>query len=113
MMQFSVSEKDGAAIVILEGEMVGGPDATLLSEQLHKLLQADKKKIILDMAQIHYMNSSGLGILIGGLTTVRNHGGDIKLLHLAPKLKELLRITKLDCVFDVFENEEEAIGSFA
>ena len=113
MMQFSVSEKKGAVIVKLEGEMVSGPDATLLSEKLHELIQAGKKKIILDMAAIDYMNSSGLGILIGGLTTVRNQGGDIKLIHLAPKLKELLRITKLDCVFDVYENEDEAIENFA
>ena len=113
MMQFTVSEKEGAVIVMLEGEMVGGPDATLLTDKVHELIQADKKKIILDMARINYMNSSGLGILIGGLTAVRNQGGDIKLIHLASKLKELLRITKLDCVFDVFENEEDAIGSFA
>ena len=112
-MHFSVSEKKGVAVVVLEGDMVGGPDATLLSDKLHELIQAEKKRIILDMALVNYMNSSGLGILIGGLTAVRNQGGDIKLLHLASKLKELLRITKLDCVFDVFENEDEAIGSFA
>ncbi len=113
MMHFTIKEKSGVAVVTLQGDMVGGPDATLLSDKLHDLIQSERKHIVLDMAHVSYMNSSGLGILIGGLTAVRNSGGDLKLLHLAGKLKELLRITKLDCVFDIFDNEDEAVGSFA
>ena len=112
-MKFSTKEKKNIVILTLEGEMVGGPDATLLTEKLRDLIHEGKTHIVVDMGNVNYMNSSGLGILIGGLTTVRNHGGDLKLLCLAKRLQDLLRITKMDRVFDIFEEEEEAIGSFA
>jgi len=112
-MKFSVQQRDEVVIITVDGEMVGGPDATLLSEKLRDLIDDRRNKIIVDMAKVNFMNSSGLGILIGGLTTVRNSGGDIKVLHLAKKLRELLRITKLDRVFEIYEDEEEAIDSFS
>ena len=112
-MNFSTKEIEEVVILTLEGEMVGGPDATLLTEKLRELIGEDKKQIIVDMGNVNYMNSSGLGILIGGLTTVRNNGGDLKLIRLAKRLQDLIRITKMDRVFDVFETEEEAIGSFS
>lgn len=112
-MKFSVQQRDEVVIITVDGEMVGGPDATLLSEKLRDLIDDQRNKIIVDMAKVNFMNSSGLGILIGGLTTVRNSGGDIKVLHLANKLRELLRITKLDRVFEIYEDEEEAIDSFS
>ena len=111
-MKSSVREKEDVVIITLEGDMVGGPDATLLSEKLRDLIEGGKNKIIVDMEKVDWMNSSGLGILIGSLTTVRNSGGDLKLIHLKKKLKELLRITKLRRVFEVFEDESEAVGSF-
>jgi anti-sigma B factor antagonist len=113
MMRFEIEEKNDVVIIVLDGEMVGGPDATLLTEKLHNLIEDGKKKIILDMAKVNYMNSSGLGILIGGLTAVRNNGGKLRLLNLASKLKELLRITKLDQVFDLYDDESKAIASLA
>lgn len=113
MMRFELKEKECVVIIVLDGEMVGGPDATMLTEKLHSLIDEGKKSIILDMAKVNYMNSSGLGILIGGLTAVRNNGGKLILLHLAAKLIELLRITKLDQVFDLCDDESEAIASFS
>ena len=112
-MKFDIKEKEGVVIILLEGEMLGGPDATSLSEKFREFINAGKNKIIVDMQKIDWMNSSGLGILIGGLTTVRNSGGDLKLLHLNDKLQELLKITKLSRVFETFNDEDEAIGSFA
>lgn len=112
-MKFNVRTEDDIAIIALEGEMVGGPDATQLTEKLRELIEKDVTRIVVDMEKVNWMNSSGLGILIGGLTTIRNSGGDLKLLHLSSKLQELLRITKLRCVFDVFDKEDEAIASFA
>ncbi|MFH1941576.1 MAG: STAS domain-containing protein [bacterium] len=112
-MKFSVRERKNVVIIQLDGEMVGGPDAALLSEELHDLIESGQNKIIVDMAMVDWMNSSGLGILIGGLTTVRNSGGDLKLLHLAKKLEELLRITKLQRVFEVFNDEGDAVASFS
>ncbi len=112
-MKFNIKEKDGVVVITLDGDMVGGPDATLLSEKLRDLIEKGKNHILLDMKQVDYMNSSGLGILIAGLTTVRNSGGELKLLHLVKKLQNLLKITKLYRVFEIFENEDDAIDSFA
>jgi anti-sigma B factor antagonist len=112
-MDFSTEEKGGVIILTVQGEMVGGPDAALLTERLRDFTDEKKNKIVMNMESVGFMNSSGLGILIGALTTVRNSGGDVKLLHLSKRLQDLIRITKMDRVFDVFENEDEAIGSFS
>ncbi|HHS12938.1 MAG TPA: anti-sigma factor antagonist [bacterium] len=112
-MRIKTEESGSVVIITLEGDMIGGPDAARLADQFRVLIDQGKKRIIVNMSQVSYINSTGLGILIGGLTTVRNKGGELKLLKLEKKLRELLRITKLDCVFEIFENEEEAIASFA
>ncbi|MBN2031590.1 STAS domain-containing protein [bacterium] len=111
-MKFNIKMREGIAIIVLEGDMVGGPDAALLSEKFRELIEAGSNRILLDMKHVDYMNSSGLGILIAGVTTVRNNGGELKLLHLIEKLRNLLRITKLHQVFEIYENEDEAIASF-
>lgn len=107
------NEKGDVIILTLEGEMVGGPAATQLTNTLHDLIEQGKRRILIDMKQVRWMNSSGLGILIGAVTTVRNHGGDLKLLHVSQKPMQLLKITRLDRVFELFESEELAIGSYA
>ena len=111
-MKLSQKEKEGVVILTLEGEMVGGPDATQLTETLHDLIEQEKKRILVDLKQVDWMNSSGLGILIGAITTVRNSGGDLKLMNLSQKPMQLLKITHLDRVFDIFESEELALASF-
>ena len=112
-MRFEIKEKGDIVIIVLDGEMVGGPDATMLTEKLHGLIEEGRNHIIIDMTKVNYMNSSGLGILIGGLTTVRNNGGKLRLLNLAPKLQEMLRITKLDQVFTLYDDEGKAIASLS
>ncbi len=112
-MEIRPEEKADVVILHLKGDMIGGPDAAMLGEELHQLIESGKRRFLLDMAEVDWMNSSGLGILIGGLTTVRNSGGDLKLLGLSRKIRELLKITKLDCVFETFDQEGEALESFA
>lgn len=112
-MNFRVEETKGVVVISLEGEMVGSPVATLLTEKLHELIEEGKTRIVVDMERVHWMNSSGLGILIGGLTTVRNSGGDLKLACLGKKLQDLLRLTKLDRVFEAFKTTAEAVDSFS
>lgn len=112
-MKFRIRERKGVIVITLDGEMVGGPDATILTEKLHDLIDDGKNRIVVDMAKVDWMNSSGLGILIGGLTTVRNSGGELKLLHLPKKIQELLQITKLDRVFEIFEDEGKVVDSFS
>jgi len=111
-MHIQIDKGSEVVRISLDGEMIGGPDATRLAETFHELIENGHQKILMDMEKVSWMNSSGLGILIGGLTTLRNAGGDLKLLNLAKKIQDLLRITKLLGIFEVYTNEEEAIASF-
>jgi anti-sigma B factor antagonist len=101
-------------VVVLEpkGKIMGGPDATLLHDQLHEFIDQNKKKVVIDLAKVDWMNSTGLGILISGLTTLRNNGGELKLANVTEKIQSLLTITKLITVFECFNSVEEAIASF-
>jgi anti-sigma B factor antagonist len=112
-MTFTVREKNGVLILTIEGPMIGGPDATSLSEKIHEFIAGGKIRFLVDMSSVDWMNSSGLGILIGGLSTVRSRGGQLKLLHVGKKVRELLEITKLDRIFEIHDQEEAAIASFA
>ena len=91
---------------------MGGPDASILHEKLHEFIEMDKKKIIIDLSKVDWMNSTGLGILISGYTTIKNHNGDLKLANLTKKVQSLLTITKLVAVFDAYDSVDEAIASF-
>jgi anti-sigma B factor antagonist len=111
-MKFELVETQGVVIIRIEGKMVGGPDATALSEQLRDHIEKGRLRFLVDMAKVDWMNSSGLGILIGGMSTVRSRGGNLRLVHVNPKPRELFAITKLDKVFEVYDSEESAIASF-
>ena len=111
-MNLKAKEIDGISVLELSGKVMGGPDASLLSEKLHNLVDQNKTKVIADLGSVSWMNSSGLGILIGGLTTMRNSGGDLKLVNVTGKIESLLIITKLIKVFDTFNNIEDAVASF-
>jgi anti-sigma B factor antagonist len=110
----NLKEKDINGIVVLElsGKVMGGPDANLLSEKLHELVDNKKTKVVADLGKVSWMNSSGLGILIGGLTTMRNNNGDLKLINVTERIKSLLIITKLITIFETFESLDEAVDSF-
>ena len=101
-------------IVILEpkGKIMGGPDASLLHDKLYELIENDRKKIVIDLSRVEWMNSTGLGILISSYTTLRNHEGELKLANVTDKIRSLLTITKLVTVFDSHDSVEEAVKSF-
>jgi anti-sigma B factor antagonist len=108
------SEKHGNIVVIeLKGKIMGGPDAAVFRDELKNHLDAGVKRVIVDLGKVDWMNSSGLGILIGGLTTVKNSDGEMKLARVTEKIKSLLMITKLVQVFDSYDSVEDAIASFA
>jgi anti-sigma B factor antagonist len=111
-MKLNFYEKDGIAILEPKGKIMGGPDATLLHDQLHEFIEKGKKKVVVDMAQVEWMNSTGLGILISGLTTLRNNQGELKLANVTGKIQSLLTITKLITVFEAFDSVEDAVKSF-
>lgn len=111
-MKLSTKETDGITIIELEGSVLGGPDATALNDALHKLMDKKKKHILLDLSAVQSMNSSGLSMLIGALTTVRNAGGELKIAAASKKIESLLVITKLSTVFEMFPSVKTAIDSF-
>ncbi len=111
-MKMKQTEQDNIVILELSGKIMGGPDAALLNEKLYELIEAGKTKIIADLNKVDWMNSSGLGILIGGLTTMRNNDGNLKLVNVTERIKSLLMITKLLNVFETFDSVDEAIASF-
>ncbi len=111
-MKLGDYEKDGVAVLEPKGKIMGGPDATLLHEKLHECIEKGIKKVIIDLAQVDWMNSTGLGILISGLTTIRNNGGELKLANVTEKIQSLLAITKLVTVFEAYDSIDDAIKSF-
>jgi anti-sigma B factor antagonist len=111
-MKLSDYEKNGIVVLEPKGKIMGGPDATILHERLHEIIEKKKNRVVIDMADVEWMNSTGLGILISGLTTLRNNNGELKLANVTGKIQSLLTITKLITVFEAFDSVEEAINSF-
>ena len=111
-MKIKTNEKYGAAIVELKGNVMGGPDSQEFSDLLHKLLDEGKKNVVVDLAEVKFMNSSGLGMLISGFTTMKNGGGAFKLANATEKINSLLVITKLITIFEHFNSVDEAVESF-
>jgi anti-sigma B factor antagonist len=109
-----MGEKEQAGVVVLmpKGKIMGGPDAGAVKERLHQLIDEGKKKVVVDLSGVSWMNSSGLGILIGGLTTMRNASGDLKLAGTTDKVQNLLMVTKLITIFDSYDTVEEAVASY-
>ncbi len=110
----TLKQKEVNDVVVLElsGKVMGGPDANVLSEKLHQLVDQNKTKVVADLGKVSWMNSSGLGILIGGLTTMRNNNGDLKLANVTERIKSLLIITKLITIFETFDSVDAAVASF-
>ncbi len=105
-------ETGGATVVDLSGRITLGEGSAMLRELVRDLLDKGQKKIILNLGDISYIDSSGIGELVSGYTTVKNQGGELKLLHLTKKVHDLLQITKLYTVFDVHSDEQTALRSF-
>ncbi len=110
-MQLTYREQDGVVILEPKGKIMGGPDATLLHDKLHEMIEAGKKKVVIDLAKVDWMNSTGLGILISSYTTLRNNGGELKLANVTEKIQSLLTITKLVTVFDSYDSVQEAVSA--
>jgi len=108
-MKIKVNEKYGAVVVELKGNVMGGPDAQEFNTLLHSLLDENKKNIVIDLAGVKFMNSSGLGMLISGFTTMKNGGGSLVLTRATEKINSLLVITKLVTIFDHYETVDEAV----
>ncbi len=99
-------------IVDLNGKITLGENTGILRDELRSLLAQGSKQIVLNMAGVSYVDSAGLGELVGAYTTATNQGGSVKMLNMQGKMKDLLQITKLHTIFSTFDNEQEATSSF-
>ena len=114
MAQLNIKERPAGDVTILDlsGKITIGEGSVQLREAVRKLLDDGKKKILLNLGDVSYVDSSGIGELVSSYTTTNNQGGQLKLLNLTKKIQDLLMITKLLTVFQTFDNEEEAVASF-
>jgi anti-sigma B factor antagonist len=112
-MKLTTRDVGGVSIVDLSGKITLGEGGVALRDEVRKLLAEGKKKIVLNLAEVNYIDSSGLGELVSAYTAVKNAGGELKLLSLTSKVRDLLVITKLVTVFDVKDDEASAVSSFA
>jgi anti-sigma B factor antagonist len=111
-MTITTRELSHVTIVDIKGRITLGDETGQLRDMVRKLLAEDKKKIVLNLAEVDYIDSSGVGELVSSFTAVRNAGGELKLLSLTKKVSDVLQVTKLYTVFDIKEDEFTAVKSF-
>jgi anti-sigma B factor antagonist len=114
MAQLNIQQRQAGDVTIvdLSGKITIGEGSVQLRESIRKALESGNKKILLNLGDVSYVDSSGIGELVSSYTTTSNQGGQLKLLNLTKKIQDLLMITKLLTVFEYYETEEAAIASF-
>lgn len=111
-MKVNTYTKDDVTIVEPRGKLMGGPDVGELDEKLYSLLGKQEKRVIIDLGKTDWVSSSGIAILIHHHNKFKEMGGNLKLANLTKKIQEIIAITKLTLVFDVYDNLESALESF-
>src|ERR1043166_6384781 len=114
MAELNINERQAGDVTVLDmsGKITIGEGSVALRTAIRRLLEEGKKRILLNLAGVSYIDSSGIGELVSSYTAINKDGGQLKLLNLTQKLQDLLTITKLLTVFDVYESEAEALNSF-
>jgi len=112
-MKIKERRTDGVAILELSGKVMGGPDSDLFSSTLKQLIHEDQLRVVVDLGKVTWVNSTGLGILISGYSTLKRSNGEMKLLNVSERIESIFMVTKLYSVFESFKDEREAIASFS
>ena len=114
MAELSINERQAGDVTVLDmsGRITIGEGSVALRTAIRRLLEEDKKKILLNLGGVGYIDSSGIGELVSSFTAINKEQGQLKLLKLTQKLRDLLAITKLLTVFDVYDDEAEALSSY-
>ena len=112
-MKIKERKRDGVAIIELSGKLMGGPDAATVDETIKTLLHEGIRNIVVNLEKVRWVNSTGLGILISGYTTVKKSGGELKLLKVSDRIENIFIVSKLYTVFESFDDEDEAVRSFS
>lgn len=110
-MKIKKKEIDGIAVLELSGEMYGGPDNMKLVDEVTELIQEKKLDLIISLAKVKWISSTGLGILVSARSRFAKEGGVVKLCHPNDRVLGILQVTRLNLIFDVYPNEQEAIAS--
>jgi anti-sigma B factor antagonist len=111
-MNISSRQRDGVTILEPKGKITIGLGDVALRNAVHEVVGGGSKQILIDLSGVTTMDSSGVGELVSTFTTVTNRGGKLKLLHLPPKIQDIMQVTQLITVFEVFDDEDEAVRSF-
>lgn len=111
-MKSKTTQHGSVTVIALQGNLMGGPDASSLNSQLHELVEAGNKQVVIDMRGVEFMNSSGLGLLIGGVSAMKSAGGALKLANTSEKIAGLIKITKLSSLFETYPSVDAAVASF-
>lgn len=111
-MECKSSRINDILVIQIKGEIMGGTDSESFRDIIYEAIENDQVFLVADLAQATWMNSSGLGMLISGLTTVRSSGGDLRLANISERVKRPLEITKLESVFLIYGSVAEAVDSF-
>ncbi len=112
-LKMTTREVDGVTVVALDGRIVLGEESNALREKVKGLLGEGRKKIVLNMDNITFIDSAGLGTLVAAHHSARSQGAGLRLCHLGTKFQEVLQITKLLTVFEVYNTEEDAVASLS
>ncbi len=112
-LKINVQEFDGVTAVSMEGQIVLGEESSAFREKMEELLMADKKRIVLNVADVTYIDSVGVGALVASFHSAGSHGATLKLANLGSRFREILQVTRLLTVFDTYQTEAAAIQSFA
>jgi len=111
-MKLSRREKNGVVIIDLKGKILIGDGIDTLRNEINSLVENKELKVLLNFAEVPYLDSTGLGEVVRSYTSVKKKGGAIKIINLTQKVEDLLSVTKLITVFETFEDEDKAIASF-
>ncbi|MFQ5652429.1 MAG: STAS domain-containing protein [bacterium] len=112
-MQINEGRQADVVILTLKGKLMGGPETQAVHEKCKELAAKKDLKVVIDLSRVKWMNSSGLGAIMGSMTTLKGAGGELKLANVTDKVKSLFMITKLITIFDTHESVEEAVKSFS
>jgi len=112
-LKMTSREVDGVTVVAMDGRIVLGEESNALREKAKALVAEGKKKVVLNMDNVTFIDSAGLGTLVAAHHSAKNQGASLRLCHLGSKFQEVLQITKLMTIFDVYNTEAEAVASFS
>jgi anti-sigma B factor antagonist len=111
-MKIDVKEYNEVSVLNVKGKLMGGPETMALHEKVKELIGQNRLKVVINLSGVNWMNSTGLGTLMGCVTSLRNAKGDLKLSGVTDKVKSLFLITKLITIFDTYNKVEEAVAAF-